>query len=133
MRPFVASAAASVVRRFVRLREHLVGVMATCGDQTLLTTNQNVLQTISQVIELESDEVRKEVSALLSDALGSGDSGSIDSIPRGFLCPITLALIEDPVIAADGHSYSRAAITTWLHDHDTSPVTNLRLPVRFYC
>ena len=28
----------------------------------------------------------------------------------------------DPAIAADGHSYERAAIEAWLQDHDTSPV-----------
>ena len=36
--------------------------------------------------------------------------------------------MEDPVIAADGFSYERAAIEAWLHEHATSPITNLALP-----
>ena len=32
-------------------------------------------------------------------------------IPNEFLCPIAQELMEDPVIAADGFSYSRASIT----------------------
>jgi len=44
--------------------------------------------------------------------------------PADFLCPITLELMIDPVVASDGHSYERAAITQWLEHHDTSPKTN---------
>ena len=32
------------------------------------------------------------------------------------------------VVAADGHTFERAAIEDWLRDHGTSPVTNLPLP-----
>jgi hypothetical protein len=34
----------------------------------------------------------------------------------------------DPVVAADGHTYERAAIEVWLASHDNSPMTNVRLP-----
>jgi len=43
-------------------------------------------------------------------------------------CPITYEKMKDPVIAADGHTYERLAIEIWLKKHDTSPLTNLRLP-----
>lgn len=46
------------------------------------------------------------------------------SLPAGCVCPITCELLFDPVILADGHTYERWAITEWLEDHDTSPVTN---------
>jgi hypothetical protein len=36
--------------------------------------------------------------------------------------------MEDPHIAADGFTYEREFISTWLQDHDNSPMTNLRLP-----
>ena len=39
-------------------------------------------------------------------------------------CPITCDTMEDPVIAADGHTYSRPAIQSWLQKHQTSPMTN---------
>jgi hypothetical protein len=33
-------------------------------------------------------------------------------------------LMEDPVVAADGFTYERAAITEWIASHSTSPTTN---------
>ena len=41
-----------------------------------------------------------------------------------FLCPITHEVMEDPVTAADGHTYDRFAIEEWLKTHRTSPMTN---------
>ena len=48
--------------------------------------------------------------------------------PHSFICPITYAVMRDPVMCADGHSYEREAIAQWLLTHDTNPVTNGRLP-----
>ena len=36
-------------------------------------------------------------------------------------------LFEDPVMAADGATYSRAAIVGWLRGHDLSPMTRASL------
>ena len=49
-------------------------------------------------------------------------------IPSAFIDPIAHDVFVDPVTTSDGHSYSRAAITRWLADHDTSPVTGAVLP-----
>ena len=38
------------------------------------------------------------------------------------------ALMVEPVIAADGHTYEKAAIETWLQQHTISPVTGDFLP-----
>lgn len=43
--------------------------------------------------------------------------------PTEFVCPITKDLFDDPVSAADGHTYERAAIKHWLVGHNTSPMT----------
>eukprot|EP00966_Prymnesium_polylepis_P314586 7269485-Prymnesium_polylepis.1 len=51
-------------------------------------------------------------------------SFSADDVPTQFLCPITHALMVDPVFTADGHSYERCMIAAWLESHDTSPLTN---------
>jgi hypothetical protein len=40
-----------------------------------------------------------------------------------FLCPITFELMMDAVVAADGHSYERSAITKWMASKDNSPRT----------
>jgi ubiquitin-protein ligase len=58
---------------------------------------------------------------------GSDDTSVASGIPDDFLCPITLELMQDPVISADGHSYERSAIEGWLATHDTSPKTNEQL------
>jgi hypothetical protein len=51
-------------------------------------------------------------------------------IPEDFICPITHELMESPVMAADGFSYERAAITRWLQMNILSPMTGLRMPNR---
>ncbi|PNW74858.1 hypothetical protein CHLRE_12g507200v5 [Chlamydomonas reinhardtii] len=54
--------------------------------------------------------------------------------PGELVCPITQELFEDPVVAADGHSYERAAIARWLADGlrtgrpASSPLTGAALP-----
>ncbi|CAF2593036.1 unnamed protein product [Rotaria sp. Silwood2] len=39
------------------------------------------------------------------------------------LCPITLELFRDPVLAQDGHTYERKAIVEWIKKNGTSPIT----------
>lgn len=42
-----------------------------------------------------------------------------------FVCPLTLEVLRDPVLTADGHTYERAAITNWFAmGRRTSPMTN---------
>ncbi|EFJ50679.1 hypothetical protein VOLCADRAFT_48964, partial [Volvox carteri f. nagariensis] len=51
--------------------------------------------------------------------------------PEELLCPITTDLMEDPVVAADGHSYERDAIARWFAGRPgrpTSPLTGAVLP-----
>lgn len=52
-----------------------------------------------------------------------------DVIP-GLECPITHAPFRDPVVAADGHTYERAAIMAWIAAHGRSPLTRERLPMK---
>uniref|UniRef100_A0A668AQP7 WD repeat, SAM and U-box domain-containing protein 1 n=1 Tax=Myripristis murdjan TaxID=586833 RepID=A0A668AQP7_9TELE len=60
------------------------------------------------------------------EALRVEQSGS--EAPDEFLCPITRELMKDPVIAADGYSYEREAIKSWLTaKNKSSPMTNLPL------
>ncbi|XP_040003793.1 WD repeat, SAM and U-box domain-containing protein 1-like [Xiphias gladius] len=60
------------------------------------------------------------------EALKAEQSGS--EAPDEFLCPITRELLKDPVIAADGYSYERESIESWIRSKKkTSPMTNLPL------
>ena len=42
-------------------------------------------------------------------------------------CPITREAFTDPVLAADGHTYERWAIESWVQIRATSPLTGLCL------
>ena len=47
----------------------------------------------------------------------------MSAIPDEYLCPITLLLMRDPVMGADGRTYERTAITQWLQSNPNSPIT----------
>mmetsp|Transcript_47673 Transcript_47673/g.132286 ORF Transcript_47673/g.132286 Transcript_47673/m.132286 type:complete len:415 (-) Transcript_47673:178-1422(-) len=50
--------------------------------------------------------------------------------PKEFICPITLSVMDSPVIAADGFSYEQEAITKWFKKSQRSPKTNQLLEHR---
>lgn len=50
-----------------------------------------------------------------------------NSVPDHFICPISLEIMQDPVICSDGNTYEREEIARWFINHDTSPKTNLPL------
>jgi hypothetical protein len=49
------------------------------------------------------------------------------ALPSEFVCPISLEMMTDPVVASDGFTYERECITKWLSEHTTSPTTNAPL------
>ncbi len=68
-------------------------------------------------ISILADRDAKEHASL------QDESKHTNPVPDSFLCPITLAVFEDPVVAADGFTYERAGITHWLHTGSTkSPI-----------
>ena len=44
-------------------------------------------------------------------------SSSSDTIPDELLCPITLTRLREPVVAADGLTYERQALASWIDKH----------------
>ena len=46
---------------------------------------------------------------------------------ESLICPITGEIMKDPVMALDGHTYEREAISTWFQEHQTSPLTGSHL------
>jgi hypothetical protein len=44
--------------------------------------------------------------------------------PQLFHCPLSLEVMEDPVVAADGYTYERSMIAAWLARNQRSPLTN---------
>ena len=47
--------------------------------------------------------------------------------PTHLRCPITLQRMRSPVVVADGHSFERHAIASWLAEHRTNPLTGATL------
>jgi len=55
-------------------------------------------------------------------------SEALVQIPEDFFCPITHEVMENPFIAADGHTYEESAISKWLQEgRATSPLTGEKL------
>lgn len=71
------------------------------------------------------------VASVQASALPAALVARIDNTtdhPDEFVCPISQELMTDPVIAMDGHSYERSAITEWLERRLSSPMTNQPMP-----
>ena len=47
----------------------------------------------------------------------------MNKVPNEFLCPISMELMEDPVLCEDGQTYERRHIMEWLQRSPTSPIT----------
>ena len=51
-----------------------------------------------------------------------------DNQEKFLVCPLTLEVMQDPVIATDGFTYEREAIQSWLKRNMKSPMTNETMP-----
>ena len=51
-----------------------------------------------------------------------------EQIPQQYVCPLSLDIMRDPVMAADGYTYEREEIHNWLSQNNRSPMTNLEMP-----
>ncbi|CAL4967724.1 unnamed protein product [Urochloa decumbens] len=88
-------------------------------------------------VNLTPRELLEEARGVLGAAAASGAAPPsrsrppLDDVPAYFVCPILKEVMRDPQIAGDGFTYEAEAIREWLGGgHDTSPMTNLKLPTR---
>jgi hypothetical protein len=96
--------------------EQVVGVGVTHSMPAVACSDKEILQ----------QQVTQEIPILKISHTGSGSL----QVPYEFQYPITLELIADPVVSADGHTYERQAIGDSFEmngDHATSPTTALTL------
>lgn len=66
--------------------------------------------------QLTDDELKT-----LDEATETGLMDKVDA--DSFMCPITHGVMRCPVVAADGFTYDKNAITTWLATSHKSPIT----------
>lgn len=57
---------------------------------------------------------------------------TLEAIRKAACCPILHDLLQDPVVASDGQTYSRKALERWLKKHGTSPLTRDVLQPQLY-
>merc|ERR1740129_1344041 len=75
--------------------------------------------------QAERDRVLKQVEERRAD------EALHKRIEPDFMCPIMHERMNEPVLAADGHTYERQAIQRWLQMHNTSPMTVAPLAHRY--
>lgn len=117
-------------RLFTDFLAYLRAEMIACGDGTLATSNQNIVETVSRIIEVEKSELmsmiavaagnqrptqsRVEAASVNAAPVDSSSSSSEDEddqrnpsadTPASFICPISHMIFKDPVIAADDNTY----------------------------
>jgi hypothetical protein len=101
--------------------------MLACGDSSLATSNQNIVETVSRIIDVEKSEFmtilaaavpqqRAQLAAPVSSAPVDDDSSSSSDgddddnrnpsadTPASFICPISHMIFKDPVTAADDNT-----------------------------
>jgi len=82
-------------------------------------------------VQPSSSSAKASTAASAETAPPAMDSSTLDTAtmadapPSEYKCPITLELMDQPVIAPDGHIYEKAAIERWLSEHKTSPMTGV--------
>ncbi|XP_029981141.1 WD repeat, SAM and U-box domain-containing protein 1 isoform X2 [Sphaeramia orbicularis] len=109
------------------VEERLEGLVDTFRANNIDGTELLCLtkETLASELHIESmglrSKVLRKVEELKNESVCSG-------IPDEFLCPITRELMREPVIAADGYSYEKEAIESWINTKNrSSPMTNLPL------
>jgi hypothetical protein len=113
-------------RLFTDFLAYLQAEMIACGDSTLATSNQNIVETVTRIIEVEKSEFMSMLTVAASQQpapsvaqvphpapVDSGSSSSDDDddsrnpsadTPASFICPISHLIFKDPVIAADDNT-----------------------------
>mmetsp|Transcript_21763 Transcript_21763/g.50514 ORF Transcript_21763/g.50514 Transcript_21763/m.50514 type:complete len:313 (+) Transcript_21763:197-1135(+) len=93
----------------------------------------NRTQTLSKLMEMSegsTDEAQGEIAGVLAlevDRIEAMISYKKSLVDTNIRCPLSGRVMEDPVFAADGHSYERKEMEQHLLTSDVSPVNKKRL------
>jgi hypothetical protein len=83
-----------------------------------------LLQVDTTPWELKTNAIQRAAEqAVLLEEAGLADLPH----PDGFTCPVTLEVMQDPVVASDGHSYERSSLVRILESTGVSPLTRENL------
>jgi interleukin-1 receptor-associated kinase 4 len=102
-------------------KQERIGRLHSIADRCLEARRNRRPELVELIPELE--EVRRGTESLPVENLDR--LGSLDS----FQCPMTMEVMTDPVITADGQTYERMEIESWFaRGNRTSPLTGAELP-----
>ena len=103
------------------LRAALLDISSVCSHMEECP-EMYAVELVEEVVA-ERESARRRLQALREQrgttSAASQDPHSATKPPEAFLCPISFELMDDPVVASDGHSYQRFIIETWLESNDT--------------
>lgn len=75
-----------------------------------------------------NEDMKKRKNPMNSTNDHSLSHSTVFNVPDEFRCPISLDLMNDPVIVASGHTYDRNSIAQWINTgHHTCPKSGQRL------
>ncbi|EFJ21632.1 ubiquitin-protein ligase, PUB17 [Selaginella moellendorffii] len=122
----------SELQRELYLLEEEMESLATGGDMAALISIKNLISfgryckcvlfgvCIEETLEVEATTVEASNDAAVQ-ATGS-------DVPDEFKCPISLELMQDPVIISSGQTYDRVSIQRWIDSgHSTCPKSGQKL------
>ncbi len=81
----------------------------------------------TDIIGVPADVVDTDDAPLEFEEFAVLQPQSETDVPNAFICPITYEIMENPVVASDGHTYGRDAIEVWITRNGTSPFTRAPL------
>ncbi len=103
-------------------KQERIASLLAIADRCLEARRKKRPELLDLISELE--EVRRGTEALPADVHPQAPN-YMDS----FHCPLTMEVMRDPVITADGQSYERAEIESWFAlGKRMSPLTGAELP-----
>jgi hypothetical protein len=82
-----------------------------------------IAELTEKLLNTELDEESKKMRAELKNLKFSKEN----KVLHEFLCPLTKLIMFDPVMTADGISFERKAIESWMDKHDFSPITGEKM------
>jgi|AntAceMinimDraft_1070359.scaffolds.fasta_scaffold37004_1 hypothetical protein len=101
--------------------------VSAVDDDTLAVLNRRIKQVKPKVQTFLNELAAKQLRLKYEMDLRK----SVELVAKDhpdFVCPISYALMRDPVLAPDGHSYERQKIEEWFGRGNTvSPMTNAEM------
>jgi hypothetical protein len=96
---------------------------------SLLLKAEYTTQSISKAAQMSGNlvDASPDVASYLPSKMilrPSSAGMEIADMENAFRCPISRDIMQNPVIAADGHTYEQCEIERWLQHKSTSPLTN---------